>query len=117
MCERDPPSHRSRSSVGAVSEFGCIVSGVSIGLNLSGAVGVLEVLSLDLDMNMSGILEGKSWHISDKFILIEYLIIPELLGEVEGLDVFGGAEGEGSCLGRGELFRGNVDEGRSLRHC
>ena len=80
-------------------------------------MGVLEELGLDLDMNASGILEEKSRHVSDELILIENLIIPELLGEVKGLDVFCGAEGDGSRLGQGELLRGNVDEGRFLGHC
>ena len=80
-------------------------------------MGVLKEFGLDLDMNASGILEGKSWHMSDKLILIENLIIPELLGDVKGLDVFCGAEGDCSCLGRGELLWGNVDEGGFLGHC
>src|SRR6202049_941325 len=111
---RSPSTYDSRYVGGGVRDVGGVVGGLGGGLNLSGIVGVRVLF--DFNLNLGRALHSERFRDKDRLILIRNFSRLEVLGEVNGVDVVGSAEGDGGGRRRWAAAGWDVVEVRSGGH-
>jgi hypothetical protein len=108
-CERwgSSSTYDLRYAGGGVSDCGGVVGGLVEGLDLSGSVGVRELLMVNGDRGR--LHQSERWRETERPIFVFNLSILEFL-EVEGFDMVGSAEDNVGWLGRWAFGWGEVTE-------